>query len=413
MRFGVLADDLTGAMDAGAGFAGLGLDTVVVFGKKPVPEARVVVISTDSRVALPETAYRMVKQATAGLAGRYVYKKIDSTLRGNIGRELRAVMTALNAERAVICPAFPANGRSVVGGNLLVDDVPVDKTSFAQDPVSPVTEANIPALLSGQGGFSVGTIGLDIVNQGPPAINRQLSGEGHRIVVIDAVTQGHLRYIAEALASAGTSWLPCGSAGLAMELPSAFGCQREAVEMAVSQLERKPVLVVASSRHQVTLRQIKMAEAQLASARVTVEPAEFVSGEDRLTRQQQLAGEANRSLAAGRDVIITSAYGRYAPEMKDKIAAILAGIAAVTVRQGNVTGLVLTGGDVAREACAALNVSGLKIRGELEPGVVVGEVMGDIKGGLKMVTKAGGFGSDGAILDAICYLGRGRRWNKE
>ncbi len=61
-RFGIIADDLTGAMDTGAGFAGMGLDTIVTFKDRPIPEATVVVVNTDSRADTPETAYHKVKK---------------------------------------------------------------------------------------------------------------------------------------------------------------------------------------------------------------------------------------------------------------------------------------------------------------------------------------------------------------
>jgi len=412
-RFGVIADDLTGAMDAGAGFARMGLDTIVIFGDRPVPEATVVVVSTDSRVAAPLTAYQKVKKEAHKLAGLYVYKKIDSTLRGNIGQELRAVMDALGTEKAIVSPAFPGNKRSVVGSRLLVDNVPVDKTSFAEDPVSPVTEAHIPTLLYKQGGFEVESIDLDDVEKGPSHISRQIFNNKHRVIVIDAVEQVHLKYIAEALAMGSSSWLPCGSAGLAIELPLAFGYKQRETEPVEPMVSGKPVLIVAGSRHEATVRQIKMAEARLDLSLISVESGEFVHRQGRLARQGQLVKEVGKFLNCGRNVIITSAFSQYMPVLKGTVARILAEIAVGAVRQWEVAGLILTGGDVARETCEALNVNGIRILRELEPGVIAGEMMGGIKEGLKVITKAGGFGSDEAIVDAICYLGRNKRWNRK
>ena len=412
-RFGVIADDLTGAMDAGAGFAVKGLNTIVIFGDSPIPEATVAVVSTDSRVVASLTAYQKVQKEARKLAGLYVYKKIDSTLRGNIGQELRAVMDALGTEKAVVSPAFPDNKRSVVGGRLLVDNVPVDKTSFVEDPVSPVTEAHIPTLLYKQGGFEVGSIGLDDVEKGPSYIGRQILNNKHRVIVIDAVEQVHLKYIAEALAMGSSSWLPCGSAGLAMELPLAFGYKQREMEPVEPMVSGKPVLIVVGSRHETSVRQIRMAETHLGLSLIPVEPGEFVRRQGRLAREGQLAREVGEFLRCGRNVIITSAFSQYMPILKGTIARILAEIAVRAVRQREVAGLVLTGGDVAREICEALSVNGIKILRELEPGVVVGEMMGGIKEGLKIITKAGGFGSDEAIVEAICYLGRNERWNRE
>jgi len=248
--FGIIADDLTGAMDAGVGLARMGLDTVFILGGKLPSETSVVVTSTDSRDDDPETAYRKVRRQAHKLSDRYVYKKIDSTLRGNIGSELKAVIDALGIEKAVVSPAFPANKRSVVNGRLLVENVPVDRTAFAKDPVFPVTEAHIPTLLRRQSGLRVGSLSLDDIKKGPAHISRKITDSQEEVIVADATEQAHLRYIAEALATTAGSWLACGSAGLVMELPPALGYRFRVMKPVTPVISPKPVLAVVGSRHE-------------------------------------------------------------------------------------------------------------------------------------------------------------------
>ncbi len=412
-RFGIIADDLTGAMDTGAAFAKMGLDTIIIFGSRPIPDATVVVISTNSRVNDPKTACRKVKREARKLSGRYVYKKIDSTLRGNIGQELKAVMDALDTEKTVVSPAFPTNKRTVVNGRLLVGNVPVDRTSFARDPVFPVTESHIPTLLHKQAGFQVGSISLDDVKKGPSYISRQIANSEHRVIVADATEQVHLRYIAEALAMGGSSWLPCGSAGLAMELPLAFGYRPSEAKPAKSVTSKKPVLVVVGSRHEATARQVKMAETCLHLPLILVSPSEFTLEKGKQHKINQMAKEVGNFLNCEKNIIITSAMSQYVPALEELTANVLAKIAVRVIQQWDVGGFILTGGDVAKETCEALGAIGVKILKELEPSVVVGEVIGGVKEGLRIVTKAGGFGSDQAIVDSIYYLERNERWNKK
>ena len=274
--FGIIADDLTGAMDTGVGFATMGLDTIITFETKLAPEATVVVISTDSRGDDPETAYRKVRKEASKLTGLYVYKKIDSTLRGNIGKELKAVMDALGIEKAVVSPAFPTNNRTVVDGELLIGNTPVDRTCFAKDPIFPVTEAHIPTLLRKQGGFQVGSINLDDVNEGASYISQQIASSKQKVIVADAKEQVHLKHIAEALVIGAGFWLPCGSAGLARELPLAFGYRTRDMKPVEPVISRKPALVVVGSRHEAAVRQVKMAENCLQLPLITVQPDEFV-----------------------------------------------------------------------------------------------------------------------------------------
>jgi len=147
VRFCVIADDLTGAMDTGVGLAQAGLAAIITFSTATHVVSDAVVATTDSRAESATEAYRRVKAVAERFHDHYIYKKIDSTLRGNIAAELQAVLDVTRAEHAVVCPAFPSIKRTVVNGVLLVDGVPVHQTGFARDPVSPVTRSDIAEVL--------------------------------------------------------------------------------------------------------------------------------------------------------------------------------------------------------------------------------------------------------------------------
>ncbi len=122
-RYGIIADDLTGACDAGVHFAQHGLETVVWLADSEPPECDVLVLSTASRRDGPDAARAKVRAARDALArsGReLIFKKIDSTLRGNIVAEIEAS----GFEETWVAPAFPAMGRQLIGGRLVVDGAP-------------------------------------------------------------------------------------------------------------------------------------------------------------------------------------------------------------------------------------------------------------------------------------------------
>src|SRR6184192_643781 len=116
LEVAVIADDLTGAADTGIAFALAGIPTFVAFGEKSPPDnARIVAFDTDSRaIAADAAASRAGAAATRACerGTRTVYKKIDSTLRGNVGAEIAAIFRAMTERggRAVVIasPAFPA-----------------------------------------------------------------------------------------------------------------------------------------------------------------------------------------------------------------------------------------------------------------------------------------------------------------
>ncbi|MGQ9917960.1 MAG: four-carbon acid sugar kinase family protein [Bryobacteraceae bacterium] len=137
----VLADDLTGALEAGVLLEGAAVAL------HTAPESDAVVIDTESRHLAPEQAQRLAAAWIEQIPAELIYKKTDSTLRGNIAAEL----AALPPGRIHYAPAYPRLGRTVRGGRLYVDGEPVERTSFACDPLDPVTDGDIRRVLARQG----------------------------------------------------------------------------------------------------------------------------------------------------------------------------------------------------------------------------------------------------------------------
>jgi uncharacterized protein YgbK (DUF1537 family) len=120
----LVADDLTGACDAAVHFAIRGLRADVLYSRQAqATGARVLAITTESRDLSPAEVRRAMTAAAAAFpvdASTLVFKKIDSTLRGNTGLEIAAALDAFGCDAAVVCPAFPAMGRVVESGLLRI-----------------------------------------------------------------------------------------------------------------------------------------------------------------------------------------------------------------------------------------------------------------------------------------------------
>lgn len=404
---GIIADDLTGAMDSSSHFASQGLSTLVILGPSFPSTADVTVINTDSRDDEANTARDKVKQAVRGLRGRVVYKKIDSTLRGNIGVELEAAMEELACDKAIVAPAFPAMGRTTVAGTLLVNGVSVSQTQFAHDPISPVKESHIPSLLEQSTRRRVGYVTVDHIDAGPESLYRKISRMPQDILVCDVTAQSHLTCIVQAITLAKGNWLLCGSGGLARELHFFLTKVPRASRTTPSNLASGLPLVVVGSRNQVTANQLLKVRDELGLPILNLE-VEYLNQEDALTRGvEYIMEKANRLLDQGRGLALSSTFSQYVPDLRYSIAAVMAEVVARILASRKFAGLFLSGGDTAVEVCHRLSVSAISVRGEVEPGIPAGELIGGQGHGMRVVTKAGGFGTEAALVRSISYLEKG------
>ncbi len=224
----MLADDLTGACDAGVQFARHGLRACVWLSGASAPAADVVVISTDSRRDPADEARRRVAAALEQLAGReLVFKKVDSTLRGNILAEIEAC----GREEAWLAPAFPALGRRLIDGYLYVDGV----------------------------------------RTGPRLLSRGT------VRVFDAGVQEDLATIARDAFSRNPRPLLAGSAGLAIEVARLLGCPEPRVP--AIEPRRGPVILYVGSTHAVTVAQVAQLKATRDRRTYHVVPVRTLEGE--------------------------------------------------------------------------------------------------------------------------------------
>jgi len=393
----VVADDLTGAMDAGVKLAKLGLGTVVLLDAGELPRVEVVVVSTDSRDETREVAYSRAREVAGRLQGRAVYKKIDSTLRGNIGPELDGLLDGLGLERALVAPAFPSAGRTTVDGCHRVHGVPLADSAFAADPSWPAKESHLPTLLRGQTRRSVGHLPLAVIAEGERRVIEALRAEPASVVAADAAEPVHLQTLATALAAMKDRWLPCGSAGLAEMWPRTLGMKRSSGVSPGWSADSRPVLVVAGSRHEATAAQLSRAAAD-GILRVIDLPV--------VDEEWQSVAElcAVPALAQGLSVALTTTFSPYQEGRRAANAEMLGRAAKWVLAHSAVSGLVMTGGDVARAVCRVLGTRALRVVDEIQPGLPAGTLLGGVCDGLRAVTKAGGFGDSEAILESVSYI---------
>jgi uncharacterized protein YgbK (DUF1537 family) len=385
----IIADDLTGACDTGAGFAARGLSTLVQIGPSAgntsrVPTADVLVFNTESRALSQAQAIEAVRDA-ATLAEAWfaqpqsttwAYKKIDSTLRGHPGAELRALMEALQTDRALVTPAFPAQGRTVWHGQLLVQGCPLSQTVFAGEG----------ALGDLRAAFATTHLALHDLHQGAPKHSLAEAG----IYLADAQTNEDLRELVRAASASGLRLL-CGSAGLATALANALTPAH--LHPTTPGSTTGPVLIVAGSMNPTTARQVHYAQAHGVGI--------FRPTPGRPDADARLIDALVARLAQEGRAILTTCDLPASPLGRAGVAQALGALTAQVARRIALGGLVLTGGDVATAVCNALGTSWLSLRGEAQPGIAIGQLADGPYAGTGTITKAGGFGGEDALTSFL------------
>ena len=147
---GVIADDLTGAAELGAIGWRHGLRAEIVRSGKPGGTADLVCVDTDSRACEPDVAAKRAAGAAKLLraaGAKWIYKKVDSVLRGQVTAEVEAVMKQLKLTRALLLPANPSLGRTIRGGEYFLHGKPLHKTEFAHDPHFPRRSSQVLRLV--------------------------------------------------------------------------------------------------------------------------------------------------------------------------------------------------------------------------------------------------------------------------
>ncbi len=270
---GIVADDLTGANDTALQFFMKGSNTEIILDINSLNENHLNVetwaLCNETRNIDPEDAGRIVFEATRVLKEKfgieYFYKKIDSTLRGNIPVEILAMLEATGYDAAIVAPAFVQEGRITIGGYQLLKGIPIERTDAARDHKAPIYESYIPDIL--KRGLSenakelVASIELKTIAKGagPIALKlNELISQGKKLIVMDSVSTVDLEQIVLAMQKSSYNILPAGSAGLAHALGAVWlGEIKQPIQ---KQIPKLPKLILSGSATSLTALQMKKLE---------------------------------------------------------------------------------------------------------------------------------------------------------
>lgn len=410
---GAIADDFTGATDLANTLVKEGMSTVQVIGvpnaETDIGDAQAVVVALKSRTAPVAEAVAESLAALEWLRGRgakQIFSKycstFDSTDRGNIGPIADALMDSLGAEFAFVCPAFPANGRTIYRGHLFVGDDLLSDSSMKDHPLTPMRDASLVRLMREQSRSEVGLIPFETVRDGCDAIRdtvASLSKGGARYGVVDALGEQDLRVIGQAAADHP---LITGGSGVALGLPANFGISAAAVPQAPS-VQGRP-LVLAGSCSAATRAQIARIQGLWPCRKLDV---------DALAAGVGVAEAASWALAQpeGMPVVIYASadpeevaqtQARFGVHEAGALVEHALGDLAIYLTEKGFSRLIVAGGETSGAVVSALNVKALRIGPEIAPGVPWTQALGGEP--LALALKSGNFGGETFFEDAFGML---------
>ncbi len=416
MLLGCIGDDFTGSSDLANTLAKEGLHTLLYGGvpagtADPAVEAGVVALKT--RTAPPTDAVAQSLAAADWLVAQgcrqFVFKicsTFDSTAEGNIGPVIDALMDRLGADRTIVCPAFPAAGRSVYQGHLFVGDRLLNESGMENHPLTPMRDADIRRWLRPQTRRGVGHVAISAVSAGAEALREAIQAEvaaERPVVVVDAIADEDLRTVGRA---ARDVRLLAGGSGIGLGLPSnVCDGRRPAGEAAAWRGDPGPAALLSGSCSATTRRQVERYAAGAPS--IEVQPDALLSGETAAGAVAAWAmerigrGEAPLVYSSADPDAVRAAQDRFG---REQVATAVERFFAELARRltaAGVSRLVVAGGETSGAVVEGLALPALAIGPEIAPGV---PAVRATNRPLVLALKSGNFGDADFFATALAVL---------
>lgn len=432
---GIVADDLTGAMDSAVQFAGAGWKTKLALTmplSDSVERGSVTAFVTDARAKPATAANDSTATAVSGLLASGIerlFVKIDSTLRGSVIHQVHGALAAWSSQHpdpiAIVCSAYPAMGRTIENGRMLVNGHPVHTTAIARDPVTPMITSDLVELLPGSVGFRL--------SEGTAAENAarlEAAADGiatkPSVIAADATTDDDLARLAQAVELLSARAVPVGAAGLAGAM-AAVWAEDSATSLDVAgssptdsstvaavtvpdSSSGRRVIVVVSSLHDVSRAQVE----QLMCAWPSDQVRTFEPPLDEALNVESIADWTRQELAkspALPSVVVISSPSERPAQQRDGdrtaaelIAESLATITDLVFEHDRIDVIFLLGGEGTRAVLGRLGAEALIVRNAVREGIPLASLEGGKAEGVMVITKAGGFGSPTTVTEIVAEL---------
>lgn len=422
----IIADDLTGANDTGAALAknGLSIATLdVVENLDQYNKYDGLAFHTDSRGMKKDDAYNIVnntckKVLESGLTPSFFSKRCDSTLRGNIGSEIDAILDALpHGTIAMMAPAWPNASKILIGDFLLVNGTPVEKTDVRNDPTSPVTTSRVSAIVRKQSKYPVAVISLETILEGVDSIEsniKVLVENGARIIVFDTSTDDDLKLIAKAVVNTQLPFVTVD--------PGAFtnAVAMEYVPHEVTKAKQKSLFVIGTASG-IIVDQIADLRASVSPYVVKIDTVKLIEDKDRQKEIQRVTSQVCDHITENQTFVVAtmienedkidlnSLQEKFNLEVKDISERISDGVSEIGLQilknsHDEFGGLYASGGDISKGLLHKIGSKGVAVKDEIIPLTVYGRIIGGLMDNKPLVTKGGLIGDKKTLSLCADYL---------
>jgi len=406
----ILADDLTGANDSGVHFLASS-DHVLVVTNPEIGDhlaiEETIIVNTDSRLIPHAEAYALIKSVIDTFSPyrpTVIYKKIDSTFRGNVGSEIDALLDCTPYSVVCLAAANPRNGRTIHHGLCYVNGTPLAQTEIACDPFTPVHSSSVAKIIAQQSTRRIGHLSLEVINSPLESAQAQLQrllDQGTEIVIADTVHPSDLNRVAKIFSPLGNSVLYVGSAGLFHALQSAERpLPKNRPPLCVTN-----ILIIVGSLMDTTLRQVEALVSKVHPPTVLIKSNDL-DGQGSSAVVQSACEQITAGFTASPVVLLqTDRTNSQIVGNAAKVGEVIAAITALIIKETSVDALVVTGGDTAQYVLNRIGEGYLHLVDEIIAGVPVARLKPDqSEQSLLFVTKAGSYGDPGAFVQIIEYL---------
>jgi len=398
LEFTILCDDLTGSSVQSILLKERGFSPTLQVRhdlrgrRESLPEPRILVVNINTRGLDAESATSRVKGVIGKTdTGRRLAKRIDTTLRGHLYAETACLLESRPGSVALVVPAYPASGRTTIGGYQLLHGSLLERTEVAKDPVWPISTSYVPEYF--QGKYSLSLLPIEPVEKGVAQTVKVLAKKaaGSRIIIADAQTGADIEVIAEAAASLEIPFIPVD--------PGPFTAAY--VYHTLVPEHKKTALAIIGSTSNVTKQQLEYLEGKLEVAFFR-----YDAGEETVTLLKRcedfMAGLQKEAV----DLVVIQPGGPILKGREEELARQLAllSVAALSSLEGDLSGLILSGGDTAMEFLDRLDADFIEPVVELAPLMMGGRIKGTSHDALKVVTKGGLVGGLDGLYRALQWL---------